>query len=71
MGNALDPTVGESQSRLTISQSERSAVERGDYTIVCEYYDAAGHKYQTRGTPDNSEIVEIAEDGSERRILRT
>jgi hypothetical protein len=54
---------------VAISRDQHQRIDAGRYMVTCEYYDAAGRKYQTRRTIDGSEIIELMEDGSERRML--
>jgi hypothetical protein len=70
MGSALDPIVGEAKGRLTLSSIEFLMEDSDpDFTIICDYEDAASQRYQTRAMRDDAHIVAISADGSERRLL--
>jgi hypothetical protein len=69
-GEELDPITREGRARFETSKSMFDAVTVGEYAITCSYFDAAGRRFESRGSPSSGVIVEIAEDGTERRLFQ-
>jgi hypothetical protein len=69
LADELASTARAEGRRFEILGSQWDAIKAGERVIGCRYFDATGRRYESRGSPTGGELMEILEDGTERRLL--
>jgi hypothetical protein len=64
MASELTPTTGGAAQRTRMSINQHKQMATGDFSVKCEFSDAAGRRYQTRGRGSSAEVVEMLGDGN-------